>query len=455
MKYESLDFQAHLNNVDTIKQYNLTKAFNGADNSAFNQNPLSSINENSIFAYNENKANNPNWVDGVYNGANNVIDAITPNFAYQWIPKGILLQTESKYDFTIDNKLAFESLPRTQDGELDVDKIQASLETSLNLISEQNKEAIEMLDYGIYKDAINNTNLMVALLGPEVANVVTSLGGDSIPDWATEGISLFDLDLNTLLTIFEEAGINLSDYGIDDIVDFLDIKTSHEIIDEIKTQEEGFAELKNFEIKSDEDAKEFLDKYLALTGTSFFCENIDECQKLYENEDSSEKDKIKAYQKACGNSNALVDAQKNQIMTNICYDVGIKYVVPTIINKIETIPTKIISTALPTVIEATEVATQGRKDGEVINLRNLDYKSVVNILAEGGIDGLMVNVGPMLGYSDKFIKKVAGKSVKTGAVQVANLASKAAVKAVVPNYSSWWKAAITFLIPGSGLFFDW
>lgn len=420
---------------------------------------ITSTDDGSIFEdtefYNGSQIDKITWVDDVYDVINTVSDSTVPDWAYGLAPKGFILQTESGYDFIADNELAFESLPRTEDGELDVAKIQSSLATSVSLITERNNEATEMLDYGIYRDAINNTSLLVALLGPEVANLVTTLGGDSIPDWATNGISLFDIDLNTLLNILEEADIDLSDYGINDVVDFTDIKTSYEIADEIKAQEEGLAELQNFEIKNDEDAEEFLDRYLELTGTSFFCENIDECQKLFEDENASEKAKTKVYQQACGNSNALTDAQKNQLATNICYDVGIRYLIPVAINKIDTIPTKIISTALPTVIEATEVATQGREEDEVINLRNLNYETVIDILAEGAIDGLMVNIGSQIEYGDGFINKTKGRTIKSGVTKAANLVSKAAVKGAVPNYSSWWKAVLTTLVPGSGTFFDW
>jgi len=395
--------------------------------------------------------NGKTWVDDVYNS----INSSTPDIAYEKAPKSFSLQTESAYDFTNDNELAFDKLPRTKDGKIDTAKVKESLKKSTKLITDQNKQAEEMMDYGIYREAINNSSLLVAMLGPEVANLVTSLGGDKIPDWAKEGVSLFDLDLNSILKILEEAGLDAEEYGINDIVDFTDIKTNDEIMANIKAQEKGLSELENFEINNDEDAKEFLEKYSELTGTSFFCDEIDKCDKLYKDKKSSEKDKLKAYQKACGSSKNLTDAQKNNIMTDVCYNVGFRYLIPVAINKIDSIPTKIISTALPTYIELAETSTKNKEDDEIVNLRNLDYKTLITILSEGAVEGLFVNLSGSINYGKGLKNKVTGKAKTGGIKTVLNWISKAGVKSVTPNYSSWGKAALTTFIPGSGAFFDW
>jgi len=429
-------------------------------NSIYNNPPINTGNNANYKNYNNpdeeeilfNASSKTTWVDD----ACNAINSLTPQFVYDLAPKSFALTTESSYDFIIDNKLAFESLPRTADGNLDVEKIKSSLAKSTDLITQQNNQAEEMLNYGIYKDAINNTTLLVALLGPEVANVVTSLGGDYIPDWATEGVSMFDADLKTVLEIIEDSGIDLSEYGVNDIVDILDIKTSYEIQEEIKIQEDGLKELENFEIKNDEDAIEFLNKYLELTGTSFFCDSIDECYEIQQDENISDYHKINAYQEACGNSNILTHAQKNNLLTNIIYDIGIKYLIPVAINKINTIPTKIISTALPTVIEASEVATQNREDGQIANLRNFDFDTVIKILSEGFVDGAFVNLGGLGIFTQPkgttIGTRAKGSGAKNGIRALSNEIAKYTFKGAIPNYSSWEKFLLTSLVPGSGIF---
>ena len=379
-------------------------------------------------------------VDDVYNFLNTTV----PDIVLEKVPKSYSLQTESAYDFIVDNELAFEQLPRTEDGKIDVVEIKSALEKSVSLITEQNNQAQEIMDYGIYREAINNTNLLVALLGPEVANVVLTYGGDDVPSWAKEGISIFQ--------IINDDVMNPKNEALADIKDFLDVKTSVEIREKIDSQETALEKLKNFEINDEEDARKFLEAYLNLTGTSFFCDKIDQCYELYNTEDSSEKDKIVAYQKACGSSKNLADAQKNRILTDVCYEIGIKYLIPVAINKIDTIPTKIVSTALPTQIELTETATQGREDGQLINFSQFDYNTMVDILAEGAVDGLFVNLNGVYKNEIGFKNKAKAKGEKFGMSKILNGISKFSIKSVIPNYSSLDKAILSLLLPGSGAF---
>lgn len=324
-------------------------------------------------------------------------EVITP---FKWVPEDYLKLGDSKCFCSTDNEEAYINIPRTTDGKIDVEKIKASLQKASEMIKSQNASALEALNYGVYKEAINSTNLLNALLGPELALAIEKVAaaqGCELPDFISADISLFELltEIGKLAdgSLFNSFGTNL-------IEDLAEVKSVDAIKNDIEKQNASLDELINFNIENDNDVKKFLEAYLNVTGTTFSCEKIDRCYDLKKDENFTNDERFVAYASSCGTSINLVNAKKNEILTNVVYDAGLRYIIPTIIGKIQHPIAKGIAAILPTYISIAESVTQGCAEGDVVNKSNLTYENFINIIGEGGVRGFLVLL-PTSGWGEK------------------------------------------------------
>lgn len=319
-------------------------------------------------------------------------------------PEQYLKLGDSKLYYSTDNVEAYNNLPRTADGKIDVEKVRDSLQKACGMIKEQNTEALATFNYGVYKEAINSTNLLVGLLGPEMALIIrkaVECQGKEMPAFLTESISAIDASavLGFLLN-----DVTFDTLGTDLIQEFTDVKRADDIKSKIKNDNVKLGKLLNFNLETEDDVKKFLEAYLEFTGTTFSCEKIDKCYELANDPNSKNVDKFIAFATSCGSSENLADAKKNEIMTNALYNGGIRFVIPSIIGKINHPVAKIIAGVLPTYIGAVETLTEGCGEGAMINKDNITYDKIIDVTTNGLMMGFFVLL-PSSGWGKKLFSK--------------------------------------------------
>ncbi len=317
---------------------------------------------------------------------NSFLEDLTPEFFERMIPAEYMKFADSAHNLDRDNDLAYKNLPRTADGKVDVLKVKDSLQKAKILIQEQNKKALEEMNYGVYKEAINSVSMLEVFLGPEAADFIKKTAkkdGIDLPEFLTSGVCMFD---NKVLDW-------LSNDKPEVIKEVLEVKSAESIRSDIYNQNESLENLCEFEINTEEDAKIFLNRYLEITGTTFSCEKIENYYEIHNDENAKPEDKLEQFASSCGVSSNYLNATKNKILTNVFYEVGLRTIVPTLINKFSSHPVgKGVSTALPTIIEFVETATLNRAEGEYINLNNFTYDSTMEMLADGAVRGFLINL---------------------------------------------------------------
>ena len=278
-----------------------------------------------------------------------------PEEAFSYMPnKWVKMNDSINYCHT-DNQKAYDDLPRTDSGEIDIEKIRSSLSKASELIKAQNELALAEMDYGIYKEALNSTDLITFLFGFEVAQLIreaVEATGVELPKFLTTGVSPFVM-MSEVAKFIEKMSshkgneIKTMENKVGKLAEeFLLIKSNEEIRADIQEQNSALDQLASFEITSEEEAKLFLEAYLQITGTTFSCERIDKFYESQQNPDSSKKEALIDYAASCGASVNYVNAIKNNIATDVAYNVVLRTVLPTILYNIPTPATKIIGLVL-------------------------------------------------------------------------------------------------------------
>lgn len=324
---------------------------------------------------------------------NNLLVKSTPEEAFHMMPEKYVKLGDSRLYCHTDNIEAYNNLPRTATGEIDIEKVKESLEKATVMIKEQNELALAEIDYGAYKKAINSTDLLTAFLGPEGAHIVKNSGVE-LPNFLLKDVSIID-SIDGLNEFIIECAViankPIEDFlPSEDLHDLIGVKSSGKIESNIKKQNDALDRLANFDLQSEEDVKEFLDFYLQITGTTFSCDRIDGCYSKQNDSNCDAQEKMISYAESCGLSTNYVDAQKNAILTNVIFNVGLNYIVPSILYKVKHPVVQGIALLLPTYIPAAEMATKGCDDGEILNLSNFTYDSTIDLLADGALTAFLV-----------------------------------------------------------------
>lgn len=387
---------------------------------------------------------------------NAYFNEISPEEVQKWVPEQYLKMGDSSLYCCRNNVEAYNEIPRSSDGKIDTAQIKEALGKAIEMIKAQNEQALQQMSYGIYKEAINSTDLLTGFLGFELAQVVkeTAEATDTeLPAFLTTGVSLFQLT-----SVIAKGADALTEHvgGNAWAEDLLGVKTKEQIKADIEKQNAALDKLANFDIDSEESIKEFLDSYFEITGTTFSCERIEDCYELKQGTvNSTNGERVQAYAASCGSSSNYVNAMKNEIVTNVAYNVVMRTVLPTVLYNIPTPPTKIIGVCLPTYVDLMETATQGCNEGSMINADNLkDYENITDIIASGSIQGGLValfasGAGQEMCSNSKFMDLLFGRAkgtltnnifTKLGVKIVRNVSLKnivsTAVKFFIPDYSA-------------------
>ena len=310
--------------------------------------------------------------------AKNFMDKNTPSFVKKLIPEEFLRFNNNR---NMLNKASvgasYANLPK-KNGKVDLKRVNDCRKKAIDFITKKNKEAYDKLNYGCYKENLDSTKPLTLLIGPEIEHILGKTTD-------TSSINKYRFGFNDLMN-----NVNFSDKGAQDLKETLTVKPAHQIRDNIEKQNGQLKKLQSMDLSNEKNMKEFLAKYQEITGTGFSCDLIENALALNASKGSDKGEKAAATCKAFGLMESVTDAGKNKIQTDATFAAE-RQIVSGAMQRSPHPVVKAIGFCLPTIQLANDKLTEGCKEGEVINTRNITYKNFVTVASEGAVEGILAN----------------------------------------------------------------
>ncbi len=342
--------------------------------------------------------------------ANNVADFYGLSFAQKYIPEtGVTFIANKAWANNLTLEEELKRLPKLPNGDYDTDKIKKSLQIAQKEIFKKNTKAKKLISYGMHRKNINGFNPLLLQHSPIVVHTLEKLG--LLKEKRVETFGMVNKFISWTLDKFGNKKYSCE---LKSINNELNPKSSFAIEDAIKKQNEEMERLLKLPLNNTQDIVHFLNEYKKILGTSFVCENINYAAYLSDNDEVTHEEKIKEYIKAFGLPENYIDAQKNNMMTNILYSTGLKYVLPKMLMKV---PTGVAwAPFVPMVIEAEETVTQGTKENQIINPQKVNSKDATRVLYNGFIYAGLTVAPPLTFFERCGVKSVTllGNSCLSG-----------------------------------------
>ena len=336
--------------------------------------------------------------DSITDVASQFMNENTPDFVFNMIPDNYLkFAANTTMLNKADEAELLRDLPRKADGSYDTEKIKKTLQTAINTIKAENANLEERLNFGTYKNLINGVDIWAFLMGPEISGMLEN--ADILK--AQRMFSLQDLNLTKYLQkTFEE------DSEAYKMLEKINFKSSFEIKENISKQNQALDELLNIDLSSEEGIKTLLSKYKEVTHTGFSFQNIENYEKVKNNNTLNKEKKMEEYMKAFGSVDNAVDTTNCEIFTMVAYEVLFKYLIPKIINKC--VPYgKFFAPFIPAGVELAETLTSGTKNGHAINTDAITVENASRVAIDGFVHYIMVS-DFNFGFLSDIYKKIPG-----------------------------------------------
>ncbi len=356
-----------------------------------------------------------------------------PGMAREIVPEDYLYMSANTLmlNRTSDEEL-LKSLPIKADGTYDIEKIREALNIAVKTIKESNNNMIEQLDsYGIYKKNLNKIDAWILLFGPEIAGVLENAG--LIKEGRTIGIQ----DIMQVPKLLMEIGLDVESEDVSAFCDqFLgsNVKSSFEIIDNLKSQNILLDELLNIDLEAEGGVEELLKVYKYATKTGFSYDSIKCYESTLSDKNTDGQTKMEKYVYAFGSYENRVDCTMNKMSTGIAYEVLLKYIIPKILSNCPY--TKIVSMFIPLGVEAAETLTAGVKKGQIVNPDALNIGTAMKVAGDGFFHAIIVN-GFDMGFFTKYFKNIPIPKKIQVAEQFKGLKGFKSFKGIWSKFKQW------------------
>ena len=372
--------------------------------------------------------------------------AVNYNAPNQYIQMGLLNQgalglSSGTNNESITTQIA--KLPLTKAGTPDVEKIKQALEIVIKHHKDENQKAYDLVNnYGLYSKVTNGEmGYSAFILGPELTKALKENGllGENIQNFLKEN----DSDAIALFPTWDKGDGK-------DFESFL-LKTSQGIKADITEHNKNLDNLlKNLDSKNIE---QFLKDFEQLTGTTFDYNGILNTEKILNDPNAPEGEKLGVTLAYYGESVNFVQATKNQLATNITKHAVVNSSCSVIVKAGPV--GRIIGNAIPIHVNLVDALTEGAKEGEWINKDNITWEKFFDVNAQIATDCAIINAPEFIkswvgtGFT-KMFKKLGISAVRNGSIQGTNALTKQGVNYL--SKSSAIELGLNALDPSGTLF---